>query len=39
LVDRDFVLEWFGGIKEFELFHSKKNQDVDIRAFLSGDED
>ena len=39
LVDRDFVLEWFGGLKEFVSFHSKNNQDVDIRTFLSGDDD
>jgi putative transposase len=38
IVDRKFVLEWFGGIKEFVLFHSKENQEVDISTMLSDDE-
>ena len=38
MVDRKFVLEWFGGIKEFVLFHSKENQEVDISLMLSDDE-
>ena len=38
IVDRNFVLEWFGGIKEFVLFHSKENQEVDISPMLSDDE-
>jgi hypothetical protein len=38
IVDRKFVLEWFGGIKEFVLFHSKENQEVDISPMLSDDE-
>jgi hypothetical protein len=39
LVDRKFVLKWFGSLQEFKLFHQKENQEVDIRAFLSDDED
>jgi hypothetical protein len=39
VVNRDFVLNWFGSLPEFVKFHSKENQDVDIRAFLSDDED
>ena len=39
VVDRDFVLDWFGSLPEFIRFHMKENQDVDIRSFLSDDED
>ncbi len=38
IVDRAFVLEWFGGVSEFILFHQKEYQDVDIRQYLSEDE-
>jgi hypothetical protein len=39
VVDRKFVLDWFGSLREFTQFHMKEDQDVDIRTFLSGDED
>ena len=39
LVDRNFVLDWFGSLREFKQFHSSENQEVDIRSFLSDDED
>ncbi len=39
VVDRKFVLDWFGSLREFTQFHMKEDQDVDIRSFLSGDED
>ncbi len=39
LVDRNFVLDWFGSLREFKQFHSRENQEVDIRSFLSDDED
>jgi putative transposase len=39
LVDRKFVVEWFGSIQEYKLFHLRENHEVDIRSFLSGDED
>ena len=39
VVDRNFVIEWFGSLYEFQQFHLKENQEVDIRSFLSDDED
>ncbi len=39
VVDRKFVLKWFGNLHEFTQFHMKEVQEVDIRSFLSGDED
>jgi hypothetical protein len=39
VVDRKFVLEWFGSLREFTQFHMKEDQEVDIRSFLSGEED
>ena len=39
VVDRKFVLKWFGNLREFTQFHMKEDQEVDIRSFLSGDED
>ncbi len=39
VVDRKFVLKWFGSLREFKLSHQKDNQEGYIRSFLSGEEE